>query len=283
MAAGKLKALLFLTYSKLSVRNALRSGRAPILVHQMGKVGSTSLMNSLRSLSGMPPICQTHFLSEGGISAAKKTYRKWNSTIPNHMRFADFIAPRVNFHTCDRPLWHVVSIVRDPVARQLSDIYQNPQIVGEGADGVPEPDRVLKYLSTYFREFDESTDFVCQWFKREIIDFFGFPVFAGRFPVENGYELFERQNLRLLIIRLEDFPGVIDNGWAIGEWLQRPVSLKVAQQNAARARESFSSYNKVRESLKLSRMDLEKVYSTDFFNHFYRDKKEEFIARWATV
>ncbi len=281
MNIAKIKGWTALKTRQLAVRLALARGRAPVLVHQMGKVGSTSLLHALRGLRDLPPVCQTHFLTPEGIGEAKATLRGWGITKANHLGFSDFVAPRVRARESAGTSWQVITIVRDPVARQLSDIYQNPGVVGEAKDGVPSAERVLEHLTEYFRNFDESTDFVCRWFQREFIELFDFPVYGQSFPYEQGYEIFEGGNVRALVLQLEDFPGVIDDGEALGAFFGREIPAKISQRNAAHDRDSFNSYDAAKSNLKIPRADLEKIYSTAFARHFYSDCREAFITRWA--
>ncbi|NBB79905.1 MAG: hypothetical protein GVY36_10740 [Verrucomicrobia bacterium] len=281
MNIAKIKGWSALKKRQLAVRLSLARGHPPVLVHQMGKVGSTSLIHALRGLRGLPPVCQTHFLTLDGISEAKAIIRGWGIAKANHLEFSDFVATHVRARKSSGPSWQVITIVRDPVARQLSDIYQNPGVVGEAKDGIPSAERVLEYLTAYFHEFDESTDFVCRWFQHEFIDLFDFPVYEQSFPYEQGYEIFEGGNVRALVLRLEDFPGVIDDGEALGAFFGREIPAKISQRNAAHDRDSFNSYDAAKSKLKIPRSDLEKIYSTAFARHFYSDCREALITRWA--
>lgn len=276
---SRIKSFVKVNMLRYRIGRSISAGAAPVLVHQMGKVGSTSLCQTLRSMGGLPPVVQTHFLTEKGIARAYATFKNWDSPPPSHLRISKMISPFfLQKYPTSNLMWYVATMVRDPIARQISDIYQNPEIVGQTARGIPDPQVVLSYLSNYFQNFDEPTDYVCHWFDTEFVQLLDIQVYERNFS-EKHYDIFKKKNVRALVFRLEDFSDIGHR--ALEKWLGRPVNFRAQQLNTSRERDSFNSYQSVKENLKIKRSDLEKVYSTKFSRYFYGDMKSQLIDYWA--
>lgn len=60
-----------------------------------------------------------------------------------------------------------------------------------------------------------------EWFDRQIKEPLGIDVYAAEFPKDRGYKMNEKDNIRLLVIRVEDLNGCV--GSALREFLRIPV------------------------------------------------------------
>jgi len=268
--------------AKYALSATMRKGEPPILVHQMGKVGSTSLASELRKCSALALVYQTHFLSQQGFDEAIAVTEGWGRGESIHLKVSAQLMPYLDLPKREEKPWRVVTSVRDPVARQLSDAYQNPQVVGLPRGVTPDPLQVLEYLKQYFINFDETQDYACRWFQREIIDLLGVRVYESAFPVEQKYQILEQAGVRLLLFRVEDSEAVFNDKAAFNQWLGQSVDLNMSKANSAADRASYESYKKVKADFKLPREVLEKVYSTQFARHFYGDRREALIDSWSS-
>jgi hypothetical protein len=98
-------------------------------VHQVGKVGSTSVVDTLRDLLPGQTIHQTHVLSERRMLDA---LQRW---LTRSRRFSEFRIQE-NMHSSievSRALanglskydWYLMTMVREPIARNVSALFQN--------------------------------------------------------------------------------------------------------------------------------------------------------------
>jgi hypothetical protein len=73
-----------------SVKIRLRNFRAhpPILVYQMGKVGSTTVFESLKVAQLPFPTYQIHFLARESIAEVADLYLSRGHSIPGHLRIS---------------------------------------------------------------------------------------------------------------------------------------------------------------------------------------------------
>lgn len=104
----------------------------PVLIYQMGKVGSSTVHSSLNQL-GIPSY-QVHLLSSNTISQTEEYYRRLpHAVMPGHLRTSKYLSEHID-KTRGKIRWKVVTLVREPVSRAISNCYENigdvlPEIV----------------------------------------------------------------------------------------------------------------------------------------------------------
>ncbi len=170
-----------------------------ILVHQPGKVGSTSIFESI--LYSVPlPVYQTHsmnrdlpYLSDEEVDRFDDKDSKW----PIHIRKAQ----RFVFHYIrpGRPI-AVITLVRDPIARSVSDFFQNLSRYPELAD-LSNPAPIEDYRQTYLEKHDH--EFMDRWFDHHIKEPFGVDWFDGPFDPSAGHATRTNGKNAYLLMQLE--------------------------------------------------------------------------------
>ncbi|MGH0028376.1 MAG: hypothetical protein ACQGVC_01180, partial [Myxococcota bacterium] len=111
-----------------------RPERLPVLVYQMGKVGSSSV---LRTLEQAPeparPVIAVHYLVPRELEAARAYYRRGTGrSSPDRYTWmlGDAVGARL-MQLGDRVRLPVVSLVRDPIAREVSSLFQDPRVFAD--------------------------------------------------------------------------------------------------------------------------------------------------------
>ena len=95
----------------------------PVLIYQMGKVGSESIQASLSALN-LPSI-HAHFLSWQNLRDVEKYYlRRPHAKVPEHIIRSKRLRAIMD-KTWGRIQWKVITLVREPVAGTISDVFQN--------------------------------------------------------------------------------------------------------------------------------------------------------------
>src|SRR4051812_540398 len=94
---------------------------SPVLVYQMGKVGSSSITGALSRIPGLE-VHQVHRLNVSNIERVQEAHRRRGWPLPpgdeqGLQVIEKYIRPRV-------PL-RIVTLVRDPIARNISYFFQN--------------------------------------------------------------------------------------------------------------------------------------------------------------
>jgi hypothetical protein len=256
-------------------------GPRALLVYQMGKVGSATVERALDRLELDRPVIHVHFLSTrhldvvaGGRScgffAPPEPKLGWALRRRIHE-----LGPRIR---CD-----IVTLVRDPIAREVSGLFQNPErapvdLRGDCAGW--DVSRAVGHLKQRL-DHDYACDYAHGWFDRELKEVFGVDVFAQPFDAQRGYQVIEGERARVLVLRLEDLDATLARG--LSELLSREVTLPEASRHNVRTRTADGrAYAAVLEALRIDRAVCERIYAHRFARHFYTATMlEDFTRRWS--
>jgi hypothetical protein len=176
----------------------------------------------------------------------------------------------------------VITLVREPIARDISDFFQNirrhPRLVDTGGEICRLA--AMEHLLQRFRAFDESTDYACNWFDRELKQVFGVDVYAHPFSYKEGYTILTEGNVSVLLLRLEDLDRCFSQ--AIGAFLGLERALSPAQSNLRARAEHAEAYRYVLDNIAVPRPVCVRIYSSRHAKHFYsKDARDKLISRWS--
>lgn len=263
----------------------------PVLIYQFGKVGSSTLRESLRRSPLQRPVYQVHRLSKEGIGNYQEKYVKF----PNSRDLADCLAIaqtlRVKLdlekrHTTDAnvPKISVITITRDPIAAMLSSFFQTLDNKRANQfrriDGTLDVDLILKVIHRQFKKFDESTNRICTWFDRELHTTLGIDVFAYPFDPNQGYQVIQTSTVDVLLLRLEDLNRI--GAQVISEFLGLPTPLELRSYNQRDRQGMSETYEYVKANLNLPKAVCRKIYRSRYASHFYsKPEQKAFIQKWG--
>jgi hypothetical protein len=169
------------------VRNALIRGfdeaGVPVLVYQMGKVGSKSVTDSLQN-KGVAPVYHVHQLHPPHLRTLNRRRRERGDPERDHR--IELYLHRTLIEPERRSKY--VSLVRDPVSRNVSAFFQNLQVhlASSPFDETPP----LQELIDYFVETYDH-DVPLTWFQKEVHPVLGIDVFSSSFPKRKGYQVYQ--------------------------------------------------------------------------------------------
>ena len=201
-----------------------RRAELPVLVFQMGKVGSTAVTRSLRRAfaersvaeRGSPPRRVYHVHQIAGPAAPEPPPEDLLRTPHEHRLLRAwrdaYLLDWIERERARR--WQVVTIVRDPMARNLSAFFQGCEVAAlEGgrwqfrserygvelvvAESEPGP-----LLEAFVERFPHERPL--DFFDTQLAALFGIDVFAQPFPREAGWAVCRSERCETLLLRLED-------------------------------------------------------------------------------
>lgn len=251
----------------------------PILVYQMGKVGSSTVYKSLIN-AGIPnPVLHLHFISED-IQKYRETFKNAGLFPSRHLLLGEAVR-RVFLKNPYFPC-KIISLIRDPIAFVVSDLFQNPYFakddVKSDKDAI-DPEKAYIYLERELKN-PETFSYVNEWFDRELKRVFDIDVFAEPFPVDVGYSVFKKSNIEALVIRLEDLSTKGPN--AISELLGLEKPLILEQSNVRKESSEAILYQRVLKKIRLDPSLCQEIYSTRFVKQFYSKVMiEHLISKWT--
>lgn len=259
----------------------------PIIVHQMGKVGSRTVRLSLRKTYdalGIPvPIYHTHALM--GFEEARKIILQEESqqdpaSSLAALEYGEGVRKLINENPSQH--WNIVSLVRDPIARNISSFFHNlqefiPNWQMRYADDTLSVDEVRALFLRNSLQFDKMD----YWFEGQMkgIPAFGIDVYATPFPHDIGYKIYRgTSQASLLLIRLENLEDCAES--AMQEFLG--LENFVIQKTNTADEKDFATLYRAFKKLTLPVEYVERVYQTELARHFYSEMElAAFTKKWT--
>jgi hypothetical protein len=251
-----------------------------VLIYQMAKVGSTSLLYSLQYAylkAGIANVDLYHVHTLINLDAHEQLARASQNPAELLAAVRESREIRTLFESPVDKRWSAISMVRDPVSRHISDYFHN----------------INRHLPGWRRRWhhrDLTVDEVLQnflsvedhaplWFDTEIKSVLGIDVFSTPFPHQAGYSLYSHApKTTLMVMRLEDMDRVAEE--AI-EQLLGIRRFKLYSFNSG----SETDYSDLYKEFKMRPLPawyIEKAYSSRFAQHFYAKAEcDHFAQKWA--
>lgn len=239
-----------------------------IITHTLGKVGSSTIYNELKKISPWRNVFHTHFLSDEWLNVRLKEGNHYEVNI----RAAEKVFSYIKQHPNNKK--YIISLVREPVSREISNLMQNPEDFIEG--------KMLTYSINDLQKFylnKLNYDYTLQWFDSEFFNYTGFDVYSKPFDKEKGFSIYSHNNFEIMIIKLEKLNDCYSN--AMKTFLG--LNLKL-QDNANQSSQKKISriYLELKKSIKFTEDQLNKVYTHKYLRHFYTlDEINSFKEKWS--
>lgn len=124
----------------------------PVFIYQMGKVGSSSVYKTLKAEGLRQQIFFVHFLSNDLYSYKDFLINAGMNPVSYHIELGIALR-RTILSRRDNLRYKIISMVRDPIARQISDIFQNPEIMEmdiRNPDGMIDKNKAMALIQDKF-------------------------------------------------------------------------------------------------------------------------------------
>lgn len=254
-----------------------------ILVYQMGKVGSRTVENSIRKVIGNRKAEIIHIHEIGGDYRKKyrSNYFFYAKSSKERIRlYLGYIVRKVYKHRFLSLVYKakrvkIISLVREPIGRNVSALFQAYEFMNEGRQKNTEFD--LNMLSKLFYEkVDHSAPE--KWFDYEMKPNFGIDVYTEPFDFDNGYKVYTNGKVELLVVRLEDLEK---NQKIIGDFLDLN-EFKIVNKNIGEKKWYSQIYNKFKRQFKPTKEYLDNVLNTNYAKHFYtKDEIQRIYSKYG--
>lgn len=255
----------------LTLKSFLFAQPRPILVHQMGKVGSTTVCQTLRK-AGFSPWHLHHVSAARWHDARQWYFDTGQRSLPRHF-YLDLMARLYLNSTFHRV--KVITLVRDPIARYVSSMFQVPKLHGIDPDQPSNQiaHKIEKKLS------DTKLEYAYTWFSEEFETVHDFDVFAHRFSKKQGYDTYTTERADIMIIQVERLSDVIEG--ALSDFVNFP--LRMVRANVGGKKERGSKYSQVKKQIRLSSVICRDLYDSRWMRHFYSEQQiRDFTKKWSS-
>jgi len=259
--------------------------KEPLIVYQMGKVGSSTIVASLKALDSSWPVYHIHTLTQEGIEAREQIYRRMveNSSTTYFPRAKHLLVSRYLRKALTKGLsgkkWKVITLVRDPIARQLSEFFQtidywlpdfNQKYQENSVD-------VETAINTFLGRCQQNQEF--DWFENDLKLSLGIDVFASDFPKSKGYKIYSGDQVELLVLKLETLNTYASNAFA--DFLG-VANFNLINTNIASEKAYAQAYKKFRKLIVLPESYIDNVYSSVYARHFYSEEElDDLKTKWS--
>jgi hypothetical protein len=191
--------------------------------------------------------------------------------------------------------WSIVTMVRDPIARNISAFFQE-RLARRDYDfgacqteaGVDRAaDELIDLLWLQAEEFftgrgDWDTAYQGQplhWFDLELKAFFSIDVVGEDFPRERGWRVYEGAQRRTLLIKLEKLDAVGEA--VLSDFLKTP-GFRLHRYKRGTQQDYALVYKRLLERIEVPSWYLRVLYDSPTFTRFYTEKERSvFERRWS--
>jgi hypothetical protein len=251
---------------QMRVRAVLRDGKTPVLVYQMGKVASKTIVATLEQHQSVQ-VFHTHLLSPGNI----KRRRRERDRASNRSLFMwEAIHNLVVL-----PQLHVkiITLVREPIGRNISAFFQGlDKRVGVEQAHINVPIRQL--IDKFLNDYPHSRPL--NWFDDELRDVTDIDVFSMPFPSNMGYQRIQQGRFDVLIMR-HDLPDT-QKAKCLGEFLDIS-NMQVVRDNLSENKIYHDCYREFQKTIRLSPEYVEEMLESKYARHFFPDEERELLRR----
>ncbi|CAN5422868.1 putative capsular polysaccharide synthesis family protein [soil metagenome] len=236
--------------------------------YTMGKVGSVTIEKTIAKRVFYNKIFHLHFLSKEGL----EKHKAFNKTEQGYSDAREFEVVRKNN---PQKRVKIITLVRDPLARDISDLFQNFRVY-MSVQQIKEVN--VEQLLNRFKGFDH--EYALQWFDDEFRNYLGVDIYGFEFNKKKGYQIIENLNCDVLIIRLENLTSVFSDAMqaftGIGGWILS------SEENSAENKAYSELYESFKKKVVIGKDVLDLLYNSKYYNHFYtQEEKAKSISKWA--
>lgn len=276
---------------------ALYLGRStPIVVYQMGKVGSSSIRNALL-LRGLHPVLHLHTMSplrekrvesveidaelrdalRREIEHARAVFAGLGAVPKLRLVLHEWLNERRISRRLLRPgqPLRIVTSVREPIAASVSMFFQLlPWYLGAAY----RPERVATddLIRLFFERYACERPLI--WFDEEMRHATGVDVYRHPFPASDGTLRFRDGAIDVLVLKTETDDAVKER--ALGEFLGLD-GIRLARSNVASDKAYARQYREFQERIRFPDAFVRAMYASKYARHFYEPAElERHAARW---
>jgi hypothetical protein len=265
-------------------------GNFPFLVYTMGKVGSSTVVHSLRRAKISRLVYHVHFFSHDQLDHIEKKYERFGQSTAAGVKLSKLFSGNLGHLTSSHMLSQielgktfVVSLVRDPIDTFFSHVFQNPKIHRPfllGNDGILCKDAVERYVNEHFSNFDgRRGDYISNWFDDEFLNYCRIDVYAHPFDHDNGYCIIRKGSWNVAVLALENLDVSLSK--AISELIGKPINIDIVSTNRRESSRDAELYREIKGSVRIPADCIHKVYSTKYAQHFFSPKHVDLaMKKW---
>jgi hypothetical protein len=241
----------------------------PIVIYQMGKVGSMSVLGALQDC-GCEPLHHVHVMNP-------EYMRPGTTHDPEHEKAARAVYSNVVERR--RPA-KFITLVREPIGRCVSAFFQAENFRAYAGRPLVVAEWSLEQLARLFgAQLTNMAFFALTWFDRQIGEMLGIDVYSEPFPHQAGFATYGQGPFELIVLRSELDDSIKERALAAFLGLD---GLRMRQANVGEEKEHAELYRRFRDSARLPDSYVERLLGSRYARHFYAQQEIRLLrARWT--
>ena len=259
---------LIVNFTKLRLKKLSN----PVLVYQMGKVASSSVYKSLKQVADID-LFHVHRLNPENIAKIREKYFLQGNLLPKDNQ-GIFLYDKL-FKTPTRTV-KIITLVREPIARNISAYFQNLQFFQRIKDAHDIPN-IEQLIVDFIEKYDHNVPL--EWFDVEMKSITDIDIYQHTFPQQQGHQVINAPLYNLLIMRHDLDDSLKEK--CIAKFLGIE-SISLLNFNEASSKEYADVYKQLISSIKLPTEYVEKMLASKYAQHFYSPKELNAIStKWT--
>jgi len=268
-------------YHELRLR--LEGGKTdtPVIVYQMGKVASTTIVDGLHFSKPDLPVYHVHFLSDSGI---KEAYERLTRLVKNFnantwcLYESEFVRRRL-INARDKRHIKIITLAREPISRNISSFFYNVHKYVPDFDNYSiEDTSVVEALKLHFLDNFPEHEYAINWFDDELKKTFGLDIYENEFSPGKGYTIISHGTVEVLLIKLEKLKECAP--YAFHEFMGIQ-DFRLVNSNIGDDQPYSKFYRKFLQEVRLPDQYIDRMYNSRYMKYFYSEEElDEFRGIW---
>lgn len=247
--------------------------QCPIIIYQMGKVGSSTIYRTL-SNTVERPVFQIHTMNPTKLRSLFSRYAEIKQPIPEHLQQGQMLFKHIIRRKYPA---QYITLVREPIARAISAFFENYSYF---PDQNFNADRESLAINTDLVLKHADFPHALHWFDNEFKVVLNLDIYDYPFSHQQGFTRIQNDHIDLLVLRIEDDDNIIET--AIKDFLNLP-QLTLKQDNISAEKSYADTYRNVREDIILPMDLVNQMLDSKYTRHFYTEAEREHVReKWQS-
>jgi hypothetical protein len=239
-----------------------------VLIYQMGKVGSTTIYESIKNIDGLYCL-HVHRITQAGIDKVGIGFSNKGLALPIHLFIGNLV--RKHFFS-NRKMGNrkkiIITLVREPVERNFSAYFEN---MTKWNLNNPNTDQLIE---SFIQDYDHSIPL--EWFDDEFKVATGIDIYDYDFSKEKGWLILEKENSKVLILKVEcTYQEKIK---ALSQILELD-DIKLVNKNVGNSKTYAEEYNDFKSTITLPNSYFSLMSQSKYSDFFYSESERESIRQ----
>ncbi|WP_346839854.1 putative capsular polysaccharide synthesis family protein [Microbulbifer sp. SAOS-129_SWC] len=242
----------------------------PVLIYQMGKVGSAAIRDSLNAIGY--PNYQVHYLRKPAIEKLEASIRERGEKTPPHIARSKEV---IDLGILEKGV-KVITLMRDPVARNVSAFFQNINSYFPNDDyrDVSSGALIDKFISSYSHNVSTG------WFSSEFKHVMGLDVTELEELRTSPYYALRHDGRDILLMKVESSDS--DKKECLRAFLELDDEFELLRTNIGNEKSYKDQYRQFLKKIVLPKEYLDAMYGSAVVRAFYQEEEiESMRSKWT--